>query len=80
MEIDKEIYNQTDNKVPKESIQYTYIAAVNIDSVMKIDKKNYSQVYLEECKYEIKEKKMVKFIDAELGLDDSKDSDDLNSE
>ena len=47
---------------------------------MKIDKKNYSQVYLEECKYEIKEKKMVKFIDAELGLDDSKDSDDLNSE
>ena len=80
MEIDKEIYNQTDNKVSKESIQYTYIAAVNIDSVMKIDKKNYSQVYLEECKYEIKEKKMVKFIDAELGLDDSKDSDDLNSE
>ena len=39
MEIDKEIYNQTDNKVPKESIQYTYIAAVNIDYVMKIDKK-----------------------------------------
>ena len=79
MEIDKEIYNQTDNKVPKECIQYTYIAAVNIDSVMKIDKKNH-QVYLEECKYEIKEKKMVKLIDAELGLDDSKDSDDLNSE
>ena len=42
MEIDKEIHNQTDNKVPKECIQYTYIAAVNIDSVMKIDKKKLS--------------------------------------
>ena len=36
---------------------------------MRIDKKNFSQVYLEECKYYIKKKKMVKFI--ELDLDDS---------
>ena len=48
--------------------------------------KNYSQLYLEEWKYKIKKKKMVKLIDAELDLDDSNDfdgsndSDDSNSE
>ena len=32
-------------------------------------KKNYPQVYLEECKYKIKKKKMSRFIDVELELD-----------
>ena len=65
------------NKIPKEEIHYTYIAGICIDSVMKMNKKNYPQVYLQECRYEIKKKKMVKFIDAELDLDDF---DDSNSE
>ena len=38
---------------------------------MKMDKNNYPQVYLEECKYEIKKKKMIKFTYAKLNLDDS---------
>ena len=63
----------SDDKVPKESIHYICIAATSIASVMKID----PQTYLEECKYKIKKKKMVKFIDAELDLDDS---DDFNFE
>ena len=42
---------------------------------MKIDKKNYPQVYLEEFKYEKKKNKMTKFICAELDLDDSDYSD-----
>ena len=36
---------------------------------MKMEKENYPQVYLEECKYKIKKKKMSKFIDDELELD-----------
>ena len=32
-------------------MHYTCIACITIDSVMKMDKKNYPQVYLEECKY-----------------------------
>ena len=44
---------------------------------MKMNKKSYPQLYLEECRYEIKKKKMVKFIDVELNLDDS---DSSNSE
>ena len=31
-----------------------------------MEKKNYLQVYLEECKYRMKKQKMPKFIEAEL--------------
>ena len=33
---------------------------------MRTEKKNYPQVYLEECKYRIKKIQMSKFINAEL--------------
>ena len=33
---------------------------------MRMEKKNYPQVYLEECKYRMKKTKMTKFIEAEL--------------
>ena len=33
---------------------------------MRMEKKNYSQVYLEECKYKIKKTKMTNFIKIEL--------------
>ena len=39
------------NKILKESMHYTCIACITIDSVMRMEKKNYLQVYLEECKY-----------------------------
>ena len=38
------------NDMPKENMHYTCIACITIDSVMRIDKKNHPQVYLEECK------------------------------
>ena len=38
------------DEVPKENKHYTCIACITIDSVMRMEKKNYSQVYLEECK------------------------------
>ena len=43
---------------------------------MKMNKKNYPQVYLvfREYRYEIQKKQMVKFIDTELELDDSDNS------
>ena len=47
------------NEIPREGVHCTFIGAINADSVMKIDKKNYPQVYLEACKFEIKKKKMV---------------------
>ena len=33
---------------------------------MRLEKKNYPQVYLEECKYKTKKAKMTKFIKAEV--------------
>ena len=33
---------------------------------MRMKKKNYLQIYLEECKYKMKKTKMTKFIEAEL--------------
>ena len=33
---------------------------------MRMESKNYQQVYLEECKHRIKKTKMTKFIEAEL--------------
>ena len=36
---------------------------------MRMKKKNYPQVYLEECKYKIKKIKMTKFINTELESD-----------
>ena len=54
------------DKIPKKSIHYTCIACTTIDSVMRMEKKNYPQVYFEECKYRMKKTKMSKFIEAEL--------------
>ena len=51
---------------PKENGHYTCIAYINIDSVLRMDKKNYLQISLEECKYRMKKTKMTKFIEAEL--------------
>ena len=40
--------------VPKENMYYTCIACITIDSLMRMDKQNYPQVYLEECNYRVK--------------------------
>ena len=56
------------NGVPKENMQYTCIACVAIDSVMKTNKKSYLQVYLEDSKYKAKKIQMSRFINAELEL------------
>ena len=40
--------------VPIGNKHYTCIACITIDSVMRMEKKNYLQAYLEECKYRMK--------------------------
>ena len=37
--------NFSDDKIPKENMHYTCIACITIDSVMRMEKKNYLQVY-----------------------------------
>ena len=62
------------NDMPKENMHYTCIACITIDSVMKMDKKNHPQVYLEECKYRVKKIQMSRFISAKLESDSESDS------
>ena len=63
------------NIVPIEKNHYICIPAIDIDSVLKIDKKAYPQAYLEECKYKLKKRKLVSFIDSEIIDDSDSDSD-----
>ena len=54
--------NFLNNGLPKENVYYICIACITIDSVLRINKKNYPQVYLEECKQKIKKIHTSRFI------------------
>ena len=62
------------NNIPIERNHYICIPAIDIDSVLKIDNKRaYPQAYLEQCKYKLKKKKIVNYIDDEI-IDEDSDS------
>ena len=62
----------TDNAIPIEKNLYACIPAIDIDSVLKIDNKSaYPQAHLEQCKYKLKKKRVVDFIDDEIIDEDS---------
>ena len=64
----------TDNIIPIER-NSTCIPAIDIDSVLKIDNKRaHPQAYLEQCKYKLKKRRAVNFIDDEIIDKDSDDS------
>ena len=63
------------NDVPKENMHYTCIACITIDSVMKMENKNYPPVYLEGRKYKIKKIQMSRFISTEPDSDSDSESD-----
>ena len=66
--------------VPEENTYYTCIACITVDSVLKMNKKNYPQVYLEEYKYKVKKIHTPRFINVELELDSESDVEaDLDS-
>ena len=63
----------TDNVVPIEKDHHICIPAIDIDSVLKVDKKVFPQAYLEQCKYKLKKRKPVNFVDLEI-IDESDDN------
>ena len=59
---------------------YTCIAFISLDSILKMNKKNYPQVYLEERKYKVKKINTPRFINIELETDSEPDVEaDLDS-
>ena len=68
------------NNVPNENTYYTCIACITLDSVLKMNKKNYPQVYLEECMYKVNQIRTPRFINIELETDSEPDVEaDLDS-
>ena len=68
-----------DNDVKNMSFVTDDKEAIDIDSVLKTDKKAFPQAYLEQCKYKLKKRKPVNFIDFQI-IDDDSDDDDNDNE
>ena len=63
----------TNNAIPIEKKNYICIPAIDIDLVLKIDKKVCPEAYLEQCKYKLKKRKIVNCINDEI-IDENSDS------
>ena len=70
----------TNNVILEENTRYTCISAIDIDSLLKIDKKSFPQAYLEQCKYKLKKRKRSGYIDhlEIIDYDSENDSDSNN--
>ena len=70
--INRTTFNNNKNNIPIERNHYICIPAIDIDSVLKSDNKRaYPQAYLEQCKYKLKKRKIVNYIDDEIIDEDS---------
>ena len=75
--------NSHNNKIPGEGSQFICLSVILIDFAFSTVKNSYPQVFLEECKYVVKEKKIPKYItdDKEISSDsDRENSDKVNPE
>ena len=62
--------------MPKEGSQYICLSVILLDSIFRTGKNYYPKVFLEECKYFIKEKTIHKYIidDIEISSDSDKET------
>ena len=62
--------------MPKEGSQYICLSVILLDSIFRMGENYYPKVFLEECKYFIKEKKIHKYIidDVEISSDSDKET------
>ena len=67
------------NKIPKEGSHCICLSVILINSIFRKDKDYYPQVFLEEFKYVVKEKKTSKLITEDIETS-SDDSDRVNSD
>ena len=65
------------NKIPKDNEYCACLSVILLDSIfVNSDKEYYPQILLEECKYAIKNKKIVNTINEDLELSESDDESD----
>ena len=56
-------------------VEFTCIPCISIDSVLRVDKKYYPKVYIEQCKYKAKKRELKSFNDYKIDLDSNYDID-----
>ena len=65
------------NKIPKDNKYCACLSVILVDSTfVNSDKKYYPQIFLEECKYAVKDRKIINTINEELKLNESDDESD----
>ena len=72
--------NFHNNKIAEEGFQFICLSVVLIDSVFRTGKNYYPQVFLEECKYVVKEKKMPQYITDHINISSASDREDYDEE
>ena len=59
--------------MPEDNECCACLSVILLDSVVIVDKKYYSQIFLKECKYGVKKKKIINFNNERLSLNESDD-------
>ena len=78
---DRVYTNVQQNKIPKDIEYCACLSVILLDSILvNSDKEYYPQIFLEECKYAIKDGKIVNTINEDLELSESDKSDDESDE
>ena len=72
--------NFQDKEVPKKDTSYKCLSLIILDSVAKVGKKYYPQVFLEECKYVKRKNEMMNCISDDIEITSSDEDDDFYSE
>ena len=67
-------------ETPKGDSSYKCLSLIMLNSVVKVGKKYYLQVFSEECKYIKRKNKMYNYINDDLEMTSSDDDDGLYSE
>ena len=75
--INTNFYN---DKIPEEDSQFICLSVILIDSVFRTGKDYYPQVFLEECKYVVKEKKIPNYIIGNVEISSDSDRENSNEE
>ena len=67
-------------ETPKGESSYKCLSLILLDPVVKVGKKYYPQVFLEECKYITRKNKMFNYINNDLEMTSSDEDDYFYSE
>ena len=64
----------SNNKIQKEGSQCICLSVILIDFVFRTGKNYYPQVFLEQCKYAVEEKKMPEYITDKIEISSDKEN------